>query len=825
VNIPNTTDGPPVEPTGAGGPVFLWRRPTALAMTALCSAVLLFYDRLWWPGLVLTKRDAFRFFLPLKQYMAERLLSGELPEWFPYESLGRPFLSVAHAGVFHFFSLLYLVFPSHEAYRFSVLLSCLMGAVGAYALGRALSCSRTGSMVAGLAFACSGYVASLTDNIVYLYSICLLPFFCLFLDFALRRHAGWVVASAMVWASVFLNGDVQTGYYYGWIALLWMAARARQLDRQVGIRLIGVIVLAGLLAGIQLAPAVVVYLDSERALPSFKEQAFLWSTHPLRIITMVAGPIIGPADNAAEQVDIAHHFFGGHPSGKPPVGYWAESLYMGMPLAGLALLGAWQRRDLRGLAWLGGIALLLSLGKYGGLYELCRQFIPLWSAFRFPEKFMGVVSFAVAMLAGAGFDELRKGRGYPVLWFVAAVVCLGIGGALGLEAVNHWVERVAGAPRTLTEKVTTMAAHAFFFSAIASGGVGLVALGIRRRWKVAQHLVLVLIAIFVLDLARANQEAYHTGFAGVATFTSGLAEAITRHSGASGPGQFRMLPLKRSRTTSPSAIRESLDSFGVAAVIARQALDVGHNASFHIESLGIYLPASSKTFLALRESLPASLKLNVYARYNVAYIVGHSESLSDPLFAQSHVATLPDHELALVTNPYPVKPRTYLSHRPERVSSPVDLHSLFARTDFLNGEVDVIEAFGRDLPGSSPDGKAEMIRYAPETVEVRVDTPAPAVLVLLDAFDAGWRATLEDGQEVPIFRANGIARAVPVPGGSHTVTFRYQTPFLKEGMALSLFGGMLCLAMLVRAKRSPVGGDGFEKEPRVERSGGGDAAS
>lgn len=801
MNIFDATRDAPVKPPVLGGPACRPWIPTALALATLCGVVLLFYDRLWWPDLALTKRDAFRFFLPIKQYMAERLLRGELPQWYPYEGLGRPFVGIPVTGVFHFFSFLYVLLPSHEAYRFSVLFSCLTGAIGAFVLGRALQYSRTGSMAAGLAFVCSGYVVSLTDNIVYLYPTCLLPLFCLCLERALHQRSAWVVASAVIWASVFLNGDVQTGYYYGWIALLWTATRAPQFDRYVGLRLVSTGILAGLLAGIQLAPAAAAYLDSERVLPSFVEHAFHWSTHPLRILTMVAGPIVGSADNGAEQVDIAYYFFGGHPPGKPPVGYWAESLYLGVPIIGLALLGARYRRDLRGIVWLGIFSVLLSLGKYGGLYELCYQFIPVWSAFRFPEKFMGVVTFAVAMLAGAGVDELRKGRGHPMLWLLAAAICLSAGGMVQLEAAHRWIEDAVGAPQALTRKVTEMARLAFLFSAIASAGVGLVTFGILWRWRLAKHLVPVLLVIIVLDLSRTNQGAYHTGNADVATLTSGLAEAIKRHSNTTGPGHFRMLPLKRSRNASPSAIRKSLDSFGVAALIARQALDVEHNASFHIESLGIYLPASSRSFLALRDSFPTSLEPNVYARYNVAYIVGHTESLSAPLFMQSHVATIPDHELALVTNPYHVTPRAYLSHKPESISSPVDLKALFTRTDFLSGEVDVIEASDRVLPSLSPGGKAEMMRYAPESVEVRVDTSAPSVLVLLDAFDTGWRAMLETGVAVPIMRANGIARAVIVPSGSHVVTFTYEAPWLKMGMILSACGALLCGVWLIAGGR------------------------
>jgi len=148
---------------------------TVLAVLVLLGLTLAFYYGLWLPGLVLIKRDAYGFWLPLKQHMIERLAAGELPQWFPYEALGRPFIGTAATGIFHPFTALYFLLPAPDAYRVSTLLSCLLAAVGAFTLGRTLNFSREGALVAGVAFALSGYVVSFTEHLIYLYSICILP--------------------------------------------------------------------------------------------------------------------------------------------------------------------------------------------------------------------------------------------------------------------------------------------------------------------------------------------------------------------------------------------------------------------------------------------------------------------------------------------------------------------------------------------------------------------------------------------------------------------------------------------------------------------------
>src|SRR5947208_1194452 len=252
------------KPSAPDKNIALIRLPTWLAVTVLMGITLTFYHGLWRPGLVLIKRDAYGFWLPLKQHMIERLAAGELPQWFSYEALGRPFIGTAATGIFHPFTALYFLLPAPDAYRASTLLSCLLAAVGAFALGRTLNFSRAGAVVAGVAFALSGYVVSFTEHLIYLYSICVLPFFCAALEKALVGIRAWTVAPAVVWATVFLQGDGQTGYYFGFIALLWTAARAPGTLRELGLRLLLTGSLAALLASVQLTPAAMVFLGSHR---------------------------------------------------------------------------------------------------------------------------------------------------------------------------------------------------------------------------------------------------------------------------------------------------------------------------------------------------------------------------------------------------------------------------------------------------------------------------------------------------------------------------------------------------------------------------------
>lgn len=106
-------------------------------------------------------------------------------------------------------------------------------------------------------------------------------------------------------------------------------------------------------------------------------------------------------------------------------------------------------------------------------------------------------------------------------------------------------------------------------------------------------------------------------------------------------------------------------------------------------------------------------------------------------------------------------------------------------------------------------------RNLPAAINVRRDTersgsfevdvsgaPSGGMLVLSEAWFPGWRASVEvagSGSprivEVPVYRANGMLRAVPVPPGRSTVRLRYSPLSLKAG----LYGSFLGAVMLVLA--------------------------
>ncbi|HET9248937.1 MAG TPA: YfhO family protein [Actinomycetota bacterium] len=113
-------------------------------------------------------------------------------------------------------------------------------------------------------------------------------------------------------------------------------------------------------------------------------------------------------------------------------------------------------------------------------------------------------------------------------------------------------------------------------------------------------------------------------------------------------------------------------------------------------------------------------------------------------------------------------------------------------------------------PGSTPStsgapGSAAYREEGPEDVRIEAVASAPSILVVRNAWDEGWSATL-DGRPVPVLRADGFLQAVAVPAGRHDVRLTYREPAIGTGLALSglvwLAFAVAVLVVVLRTRRS-----------------------
>jgi uncharacterized membrane protein YfhO len=76
-------------------------------------------------------------------------------------------------------------------------------------------------------------------------------------------------------------------------------------------------------------------------------------------------------------------------------------------------------------------------------------------------------------------------------------------------------------------------------------------------------------------------------------------------------------------------------------------------------------------------------------------------------------------------------------------------------------------------------------------IEGNVTLEQKAVLVVQTPFDRGWEAW-QDGRPAPVVKIDVGLLGVGLESGQHKVELRYQTPFLRLGLAIAL-GSLLVL--------------------------------
>lgn len=97
-----------------------------------------------------------------------------------------------------------------------------------------------------------------------------------------------------------------------------------------------------------------------------------------------------------------------------------------------------------------------------------------------------------------------------------------------------------------------------------------------------------------------------------------------------------------------------------------------------------------------------------------------------------------------------------------------------------------------DRPQDPSADRATVTGYEADRISLKTETGARGLLVMSEAYYPAWRAYV-DGEPVPLYVADHVLRAVPVPAGKHSVELRYESWTLRTGMAVSLAA---CLALV-----------------------------
>jgi hypothetical protein len=128
-------------------------------------------------------------------------------------------------------------------------------------------------------------------------------------------------------------------------------------------------------------------------------------------------------------------------------------------------------------------------------------------------------------------------------------------------------------------------------------------------------------------------------------------------------------------------------------------------------------------------------------------------------------------------------------------------------------------------PGHGSGGTATYRSTGPQSAAVDVRADGPAIVLIRNAFDRGWHATV-DGHPAPLLAADFVDQAVVVPAGRHTIVLGYDDPWVGRGLlgtgltVLAIGFGALVLAVRDRRRRGSGAMPSDGATPATPRDGG-----
>ncbi len=697
--------------------------------------------------------DQFNYFYPMHQEAARRLAKGDLPLWNPWQLAGLPFLATQLVAVLYPPNLLYLVLTPEHAMETLALFHLLLAAALLYSFGRALGLSRTASMVGGLVYSCSAFLAHrhLTPPLIATLAWIPGPFISV-----ARIHRGggavWCAALMVSVAMLILSGYViYTTYalqalalYFGWNVLLTMKVRWRMRAVLREATWVGVGVVGGFC------------LSAPQWLPT------------MELADLASRGIGGLTDAQLEPYGsfLRASWESLFVPGKSVYG----DLHIGLA-ATLLLLPGLSVRGLRTetvfFLGLGLLAALLALGSSMPIFELYKE-LPWGRWFRMPERWVSIFVFAASIASSLGVEAILSRGGAAARWRAATVLLL-------------------------------IASCATFFAAGLSDQRGL---------------VLLVAFLFVAASLVPARAAPAMGIALLAlVFWNLFSTTQNRHIQIWQEGQVGRLHAydhfyqRLRKTLGMQRAVVGLRPYQLFCLFSKQALI---QRVFVFEEFDRLVPRRYGDYLRFVESGEISLQSSpeVYAGLFKMF----TPIRYPRLLAAAGVALIAEPDV--FSNGFfehPVEgalPRSYIVHGVRAaIDSRTTLKSIAEGELDISGEVilespppEVIQKAG---PATS-DEKVRILRYAPEAVDLEARLDRPGVVVLLDADFPGWKAHV-NGTPVRIYNANYLFRAILLPAGTHHIAFRYAPRSFAMGLALGASGGVALLVLIgfsCRARRA-----------------------
>ncbi|MFC2172209.1 YfhO family protein, partial [Acidobacteriota bacterium] len=494
--------------------------------------------------------------------------------------------------------------------------------------------------------------------------------------------------------------------------------------------------------------------------------------------------------------------------------FYLVNVYLGVGIPVLIWGGRARRYS---LAWgtCGIAALMLAYGKHLPLFGVLHDRVPLLKLVRYPEKFLVLVAFCLAMLGAAGADRLfrqpadsRVSKRLFVVFLAICIVALICGTAVAISkgegqdnGFAGWLFSILSDGGQIEAARRVMTISFLRTGLIAFLGALLCSRILRKR--VSPVLWTSLLCILVLgDLLPSSLATNPTVHAGAMNMRPIFAQAVSE--GAQGGVYIRyrteevmsVLLQKHPGVTSHQWIAQGLGLY-------LTTFSSGCRTAFADNIDGLLIRETEAASRMLYET-PPDLSAGVLKSAGVRYVATNYDLPRDQytLLRDFGGEGWPVRLYEVNEGRGPV----YCVPRVRTVSCAEEAISLLSQGGYdPYGEAFVErEISALDLPSRDGDFVATCkITYRSDRqIDIDVYSENPCLLIGAMTFYPGWKTTV-DGKGQETFRANGRFLSTPLQAGKHRVSFLYEPESVRLGKVLSGLGllGIMGLWIMGGARR------------------------
>ena len=792
-------------------------------VAALLVFLLLFAIAIWhrwtWDNW-LSDYDILTFFLPWYGVLGERLRDFDIPGWTRHFSAGAPLAGDPSAGWMYIpVMVAFTIATGATAFKLMVAIQVLIGGLSTYVFGRCLGFRPPAALLSAVAFALGPFLYGQTSFTTVAAQVTTwIMVGLLAVELSLRadrwrtRIAWWALAGfaiaqmSVAWPGQgMVNGMLIVAGWIAYRALLWpvdpeIAWRARTIA--VLTTGVGVLVLGLALGAAGLLPRL-----------SVNEQSSIAGGDYSRVI---GGDYESAATNLFRYV---------RETVSDEIDFRPLSISGGLVV--LALLAPLVARARYGVPFFIGVyAAAVILAFPETFLHHIFYLVPMFETMHEhgPRRFLWIVSFAPALLAGATMQSLldRRLRPWvvPLLVVPLAVVVVARQYLLwsGLDEIGPWLVGSALAATVLV-----------LLASLA---------GVQDVRHHAPDLTWIAIAglVATVFMAPTGRDIMHTLYDPAAALSREVESDPSRRLHADPQTQYVLN--RYLRTSDPGtaasflqARRDEGNLFRYVGYAGRfypnpqvdtasyssrrmwwdvmSILVSGRAGALQLDGIQVYNPTTLAHYADYIDTMnggtqdyhwqdpfPNALAASpLLDMLNVRYIVVARSLLWDRAdvvaIATGRTVAYQDGEVTVYENPTAYD-RAWIVHdvRPDDgggglfqiASGMVDGH----RVAFVDGEPPPVILPDPTLAASE---FVTITHYEDDALSASVAAASPGLVVFSEVYAEGWRAYV-DGQEVDIVRTNEALRGVPVPGGRHTIEMRYDPIELRAGLWITGVTGL-----------------------------------